>query len=60
MTSSPGRFSTGIDSPVTIDSSTAEAPSATSPSTGIFAGPDDDDIAHQHLLHGQVPPVPSR
>ena len=37
ITSSPGRFSSGIASPVSIDSSTAEAPSTTSPSTGIFS-----------------------
>ena len=37
MTSSPTCFSTGIDSPVIIDSSTALAPSVTSPSTGIFS-----------------------
>ena len=36
MTSSPGPLATGIDSPVIIDSSTAEAPSTTTPSTGIF------------------------
>ncbi len=34
---SPGFFSTGIDSPVSIDSSTAERPSITTPSTGIFS-----------------------
>ena len=34
MTSSPGCFSTGSDSPVIIDSSTALAPSTTTPSTG--------------------------
>ena len=33
-TRSPGDFSTGIDSPVIIDSSTAERPDATTPSTG--------------------------
>ncbi len=37
MTRSPARLSTGIDSPVTIDSSTAAAPSTTTPSTGIFS-----------------------
>ena len=36
-TLSPGFLSTGTDSPVSIDSSTAEAPSVTSPSTGIFS-----------------------
>ena len=43
------------DSPVIMDSSTALAPSITSPSTGILlAGPHDDDIADQDLFHGQV------
>ena len=37
ITSSPSRFSTGIDSPVIIDSSTAELPVVTTPSTGIFS-----------------------
>ena len=36
-TSSPGCFSTGRLSPVSMDSSTAEAPSVTTPSTGIFS-----------------------
>jgi len=35
VTPSPGFFITGNDSPVTIDSSTLELPSTTSPSTGI-------------------------
>ncbi len=35
-TASPGRFATGSDSPVSIDSSTCDAPSTTSPSTGTF------------------------
>jgi hypothetical protein len=34
---SPGCLSTGTDSPVSIDSSTAEVPSSTVPSTGIFS-----------------------
>ena len=33
----PGSFSTGIDSPVTIDSSTALLPSSTTPSTGTLS-----------------------
>ncbi len=37
MTSSPGPFPTGMDSPVSMDSSTAERPSVTTPSTGIFS-----------------------
>ena len=35
VTWSPGAFSTGIGSPVTIDSSTLVAPSSTTPSTGM-------------------------
>ena len=34
---SPSAFATGIDSPVTMDSSTKELPSVTTPSTGIFS-----------------------
>jgi hypothetical protein len=34
MTRSPAPFSTGMDSPVTMDSSTALRPSSTAPSTG--------------------------
>ena len=37
ITSAPGAFSTGMDSPVTIDSSTSDSPSSTTASTGIFA-----------------------
>ena len=37
ITLAPGSFSTGIDSPVTIDSSTALRPSSTTPSTGTFS-----------------------
>ena len=37
MTDAPGIFSTGIDSPVIIDSSTAEMPSITTPSTGMLS-----------------------
>ncbi len=37
MTRSPGRFSTGIDSPVIIDSSTALVPSRITPSAGTFS-----------------------
>ena len=37
ITSSPGFFATGIGSPVIIDSFTADAPSVTTPSTGIFS-----------------------
>jgi hypothetical protein len=37
MSRSPTPFSTGIGSPVTIDSSTLERPSSTTPSTGTFS-----------------------
>jgi hypothetical protein len=37
ITSSPTCFSTGMDSPVIIDSSTALAPAITLPSTAIFS-----------------------
>ena len=37
ITRSPTALATGIDSPVTIDSSTGERPSSTTPSTGIFS-----------------------
>ena len=37
ITLSPAAFDTGIDLPVTIDSSTDERPSVTTPSTGIFS-----------------------
>ena len=37
ITLSPECFSIGIDSPVTIDSSTELSPSSTVPSTGIFS-----------------------
>jgi len=37
MTSCPGLFSTGMDSPVAMDSSTALSPSITTPSVGIFS-----------------------
>lgn len=54
MMRSPGCFSTGIDSPVTIDSSTALVPSVTLPSTGTFspgltrAGTQFQDLSEQH------------
>ena len=37
ISAAPGCFSTGIDSPVTIDSSTALLPSSTTPSMGTFS-----------------------
>ena len=37
ITVSPGPFRTGMASPVSIDSFTADAPSTTTPSTGIFS-----------------------
>ena len=55
MTSSPTCFSTGIDSPVIIDSSTALAPAITSPSTGIFSpGRMTTRVFDQHLLDREV------
>ena len=49
-TSSPGCFSTGIDSPVRSDWSTAEEPSSTTPSVAIFSpGPHDEAIADREL-----------
>jgi hypothetical protein len=37
MTSSPGRLVTGMDSPVSMDSSTADSPETTRPSTETFS-----------------------
>jgi hypothetical protein len=37
ITSDPGALSTGMDSPVTIDSSTSDSPDSTTPSVGILA-----------------------
>ena len=37
MSLAPASLATGMDSPVTIDSSTAERPSISSPSTGTFS-----------------------
>ena len=37
ITASPAALATGVGSPVSIDSSTQELPSLTSPSTGIFS-----------------------
>ncbi len=51
----PGAFSTGSDSPVSIDSSTADAPSTTSPSTGIRSpGRTTTTLPGDHLGHGNV------
>ena len=45
-TSAPGSTSTGAGSPVSIDWSTADRPSTTTPSVGIFSpGPDDQEVA---------------
>ena len=54
MTSAPGLFSTGSDSPVIIDSSTALLPSSTFPSTGIFSPGRTTTVAYQDLFHRQV------
>ena len=57
MTRSPGVFSTGIGSPVTIDSSTALAPSSTTPSTGhLLAGPHAQPIAGLRPARAARPP----
>ncbi len=50
-TSSPGPLSTGTDSPVSIDSSTDDMPSRTTPSVGhLRARPHPDQIAHRDVL----------
>ena len=55
MTSSPGPFSTGMDSPVSMDSSTAERPSSDDAVHGdLLAGPHHDHVADDHVLHGDV------
>ena len=64
MTLSPRLFSTGIDSPVTIDSSTALRPSSTTPSTGtLLARAHAQPVADLHLLERHflvAPPSSSR
>ena len=51
MTVSPACLVTGMGSPVTIDSSTADCPDRTVASTGIFSpGRIDDLVADDHLL----------
>src|SRR5262249_54235770 len=53
MTVAPGIFSTGIDSPVTIDSSTCDPPFVTVPSTGnLVAWPDNDGVVHRDFGGG--------
>ena len=55
MTSSPTCFSTGIDSPVIIDSSTALAPVDHLPiDRDLLARADDHSVADQHLFHGKI------
>ena len=49
ITLSPTAFATGIDSPVSIDSSTWDPPSAPTPSTGILSGRISTDVALQHV-----------
>ena len=57
MTSSPAPFATGIDSPVSIDSSTAESPSTTIPSTGtLLARPDAERGRPARRPRGRRPP----
>ena len=49
MTSSPASLRLGIGSPVSIDSSTAELPSTTTPSTGTFSpGRTRDEVAGEN------------
>ena len=60
VTWSPGFFSTGTGSPVSIDSSTVLRPSSTTPSTGIFSPgrtrrrSPTCDLLERHLLVGAV------
>ncbi len=51
ITSEPGAFSTGMDSPVTIDSSTSDSPSSTRPSVGDLraGGADQHEVAGNDL-----------
>ena len=61
VTRSPGAFSAGIGSPVTIDSSTALCPSRTTPSTGTFSPGrmrrrvSDPHLADRHIALLAVP-----
>src|SRR5438309_1283552 len=60
----PGVFSTGIDSPVTSDSSTALRPSSTTPSTGTFSpgrtrSRSPTCTCSRHVLLGAVGPEPA-
>ena len=53
ITVSPTLLVTGIDSPVSIDSSTCDAPSITvAIDRDLVAGPDHDDVAGQDLGGG--------
>ena len=55
ITSSPWPLSTGIGSPVSIDSSTAEPPPTTTPSTGTFSpGRTTHEVAGHDLGHRHV------
>ena len=55
VTRLPLVFSTGIGSPVIIDSSTELVPSSTTPSTGILlAGADAQSVADVHVLERHV------
>ena len=56
MTRSPGPFSTGIDSPVSIDSSTVEAPSIDRPVHGdAIAGTHAHEVAGDDLVERNLP-----
>ncbi len=51
----PTVLSTGSDSPVSMDSSTAESPSTTSPSVGtVVPGPQDDQVVGAQLGDGDI------
>ena len=55
ITSSPTNFSTGIDSPVIMDSSTALAPVITSPiHRDLLPWPHDHCVIDQNLFHGKI------
>ena len=55
ITRAPGAFSTGMDSPVTMDSSIALVPSSTLPSTGTrFARPHAQSVADPYDLKRHI------
>ena len=60
ITAEPVLFATGRLSPVTIDSSTSEAPSSTIPSRHLPAGSDEEEVADLDLGGGDLDRTPSR